>query len=138
MPQRDMYHNAVRRALVDDGWTITHDPYFIAFGERRGFVDLGAERTIAAQRAGRTIAVEIKSFAGPSPVSDLAEAIGQFLLYRSWLARTDPDRTLYLAIDAVVAGGLFADQAGQVLLEDYGIRLLVIEMAQRRISEWRE
>ncbi len=138
MPQRDMYHDAVRQALIDDGWTITHDPYFIAFGERRGFIDLGAEPAIAAQRADRTIAVEIKSFAGPSPVSDLADAIGQFLLYKSWLLRTDPDRTLYLAVDAEVADGLFADPAGQVLREDYGIRLLVIEMAQRRISTWRE
>ena len=44
MPQRDVYHEAVKQALIDDGWTITHDPYYITFGERRGFVDLGAER----------------------------------------------------------------------------------------------
>jgi len=51
MPQRDMYHDAVKQALINDGWTVTHDPYVITFGERRGFVDLAAERTLAAQRA---------------------------------------------------------------------------------------
>jgi hypothetical protein len=27
MPARDIYHNAVKAALIADGWTITHDPY---------------------------------------------------------------------------------------------------------------
>ena len=27
MPARDMYHNAVKAALINDGWTVTHDPY---------------------------------------------------------------------------------------------------------------
>jgi hypothetical protein len=67
MPQRDVYHDAVKHALLDDGWTVTHDPYYTAFGERRGFADLGAERTLAAERAGRRIAVEIKSFMARRP-----------------------------------------------------------------------
>jgi hypothetical protein len=138
MPQRDLYHNSVKHALIDDGWTITHDPYYIAFSERRGFVDLGAEQTFAAQRAERLIAVEVKSFVGPSPVSDLGEALGQYLLYKSWLARTDPERTLYLAIDTVVAVDVFGEPAAQVLVEDYAIRLLVVDVQQGRISEWRE
>src|SRR3954471_19827343 len=101
MPQRDRYHDVFKAALVADGWTVTHDPYYVTLGERRGFVDLGAERPIAAQLGDRRIAVEIKSFTGPSPVTDLEAALGQYLLYRSWMARVDPDRTLYLAIDSV-------------------------------------
>jgi hypothetical protein len=27
MPAKDVYHDAVRNALVKDGWTITADPY---------------------------------------------------------------------------------------------------------------
>ena len=43
MSARDKYHDAVKNALVQDGWTITHDPYGIAIGRRRGYIDLGAE-----------------------------------------------------------------------------------------------
>ena len=43
MAQRDSIHDAVKQALVKDGWDITDDPYVIAFGERFLFVDLGAE-----------------------------------------------------------------------------------------------
>lgn len=27
MPRKDVYHELVKQALIDDGWTITHDPY---------------------------------------------------------------------------------------------------------------
>lgn len=137
MPQRDIYHESVKRALVADGWTITHDPYTITFGARYGFIDLGAERTIAAERAGQKIAVEIKSFVGPSPVADLEAAIGQYLLYRSWLARTDPDRELYLAVDTAAAGDVFEDLSAKVVVDDYAIKLLVVEIEQGRIRTWR-
>lgn len=128
MPQRDMYHDAVKQALINDGWTVTRDPYVITLGERRGFIDLAAERTLAAQRAEHRIAVEIKSFIGPSPMSDLGEAVGQYLLYKSWLARTDLERTLYLAIDTVVAVDVFGDPSACWWL-----------MCKRqRISAWRD
>jgi XisH protein len=137
MPRRDLYHAAVRQALITDGWTITHDPYTLSFGARHGFVDLAAERAIAAERGGQKIAVEIKSFAGPSPVNDLGEAVGQYLLYRSWISRTDPDRELFLAVDPDTATVVFGDISAQVLLDDYAIKLLVVDTMQERIVAWR-
>ncbi len=44
MPARDLYHEAVKKALVRDGWTITHDPYRLTWAETDMYVDLGAER----------------------------------------------------------------------------------------------
>ena len=29
MPQKDSYHDSVRKALEKDGWTVTHDPFTI-------------------------------------------------------------------------------------------------------------
>jgi hypothetical protein len=46
------------------------------------FIDLGAERLIAAEQAGRKIAVEVKSFLAPSRISEFYVALGQFLTYR--------------------------------------------------------
>jgi hypothetical protein len=84
-PARDLYHDAVRTALIKDGWTITHDPYTITFGRRRVFVDLGAERMLAAERGDEKIAVEVKSFLGPSELRDIEHALGQFILYQALL-----------------------------------------------------
>jgi hypothetical protein len=57
---KDMIHNAVKHALIKDGWTITDDPLALTYEELRTFVDLGAERLIGATRNDEKIAVEIK------------------------------------------------------------------------------
>ena len=59
MPARDLYHDAVKNALVKDGWTITHDPFIVEIEGDRLYIDLGAERVIAAEKGTRKIAVEI-------------------------------------------------------------------------------
>lgn len=40
MPARDRYHALVVRALVAEGWTITHDPLALSYGGRDLYVDL--------------------------------------------------------------------------------------------------
>jgi hypothetical protein len=135
MPQRDTNHVAVRAALEHDGWIITNDPFYLPFGNRRGFVDLAAA-PIAARQQDRTIAVEVKSFIGESVMADLAEAVGQYLIYKSWLKRLDPDRVLYLAIDEETVRDVFGDLSVQVLIEDYEIRLVVVATATERIVAW--
>ncbi len=62
MPARDFYHDVVKAALIADGWTITDDPLKLHVGKKDLFVDLGAERLLAADKGGRKIAVEVKSF----------------------------------------------------------------------------
>ncbi len=63
MPAKDIYHDTVKNALIKDGWTITDDPYRLSIGKRKMYVDLGAEKLIAAEKDSRKIAVEIKSLA---------------------------------------------------------------------------
>jgi hypothetical protein len=60
---RDLFHDAVRNALVKDGWIITEDPLFLKIGGVEIYIDLGAEKLIAAERNNEKIAVEIKSLA---------------------------------------------------------------------------
>ncbi len=48
MPNRDRYHDVVRRALEKDGWLITADPLRLRWGKRDMYVDLGAEKIILA------------------------------------------------------------------------------------------
>ena len=72
---RDKYHNEVRDALEKEGWIITHDPYKIMVGRRRGYIDLGAE-IIGAEKDNQLIAVEIKSFIGVSDLDQFEDALG--------------------------------------------------------------
>ena len=96
---RDLYHALVRQALERDGWRITHDPLALKYGEQTNlYVDLGADSPLAAEKEGHQIAVEIKSFLSPSPMSELEKALGQFSFYRFLIARQYPGRILYLAL----------------------------------------
>ncbi len=76
MATTDIIHDAVKNALIKDGWTITHDPYMLRYKEVALFADLGVERAIAAELAGIKIVVEIKSFIGRSPMQDMKMALG--------------------------------------------------------------
>jgi len=137
MPARDLYHDTVVRALVADGWTITNDPLRIGYGGQNFFVDLGAAReAIAAEKAGRKIAVEIKSFLSRSVVRDLEAAVGQYNLYRDILMETDPERALYLAVTAEIYDKLFAEKYGQFVIKRQQLKLVVFDSQQERIVEW--
>jgi len=48
MPAKDKIHNAVKNALIKEGWTITADPYTIQYEGLILFADMSAERPITA------------------------------------------------------------------------------------------
>lgn len=137
MPARDLYHDAVVQALIKDGWEITHDPLLLSYGGKNLFVDLGAERVaIAARRGEQKIAVEIKSFLSPSVMRDLQEAVGQYEVYQSILAETEPERELYLAVPQRVYESVFTEKLGQLLLNRLQLQLIVFDDKQARIIQW--
>ncbi len=76
VPAKDIYHDSVKNALIKDEWTITHDPLTLKVGRRDLFIDLGAEKFLAAEKQGRKIAVEVKSFISASEVEDLSQCSG--------------------------------------------------------------
>jgi hypothetical protein len=137
MPARDIYHGTVKTALVKDGWVITDDPLSLRIGTRNTSIDLGAEKLIAAERGAEKIAVEIKSFIGPSPITDLEKAWGQFFLYARALKKRDPTRRLYLAIGRNIYETLFQEEAGELLLEEPGFCLLVFNEITEEILQWK-
>ena len=136
MPRKDIYHQIVVDALIADGWTITADPLLLAYGGRDLYVDLGAEHTIGAEKGGRKIGVEIKSFVGASDVHELEVALGQYALYRDILSEVEPDRLLYLAIPIRIEEGIFSDPLGQLVVRKQQLRLIIFDEAQPRIMKW--
>jgi Rad3-related DNA helicase len=137
MPARDIYHNNAKNALIKDGWTITHDPYHLKLTRGKNlFIDLGAERLIAAEKGLEKIAIEVKSFRSQSEMKDLEDAVGQFVLYEHLLTRYDPSRKLYLAVPDEVRQSVFEEEAGTVLIEDAVIRLFTFNPTQEVIVKW--
>jgi hypothetical protein len=137
MPARDIYHAAVITALIAEGWRITDDPFYVAYGGRELYIDIGAEKiTIAAEKDNEKIAVEIKSFLSLSPVSDLQEAVGQYEIYRTVLKEVEPNRQLYLAVPKRVYEGIFSERFGQLIITNIGINLIVFDEQLERIIKW--
>lgn len=138
MPALDQFHFPVRNALIKDGWTITDDPLQLIIGKRTLAVDLGAERTLlGAVRDKKLIAVEIKTFGGPSPVADLQQAIGQFLMYKSILSEAEPNRKLYLAVSEEVRDSILQEELGQLMLREHIRQLFYFSVEREEIIEWR-
>jgi hypothetical protein len=136
MPAKDLYHDTVKTALIKDGWTITDDPLSLQVGERDLFVDLGAEKLLIADRGSQKIAVEVKSFISPSPVRDLENALGQYILYEDIIAQEYPERILYLAIREEVYLTFFSEPIVQISLKSRRIKLLIFDEIQEIITQW--
>lgn len=113
MPNRDRYHDVVRRALEKDGWAITDDPLRMRWGKKDMYVDLAAEKLLVAAKGEQQIAVEIKTFGGPSSIADAQKSLGQYFIYISVIKRVEPQRKLYLAIHEEVYDEFFTEPLGE-------------------------
>ncbi|MBC7796385.1 MAG: XisH family protein [Pyrinomonadaceae bacterium] len=137
MPAKDKFHDAVKNALTKDGWTITHDPFPMKLGKRDLFVDLGAKKLIAAEKGERKIAVEVKTFAGKSVITEAEKALGQYQIYKVAMEKKESDRVLFLAVSEDVFAEVFSDELGQVLLETFGLKVLTFDEKAEEIIEWK-
>ncbi len=136
MSARDVFHQAVKNALTKEKWNVTDDPLVIQFGGVDLRIDLGAERLVAAEKDGERIAVEIKSFLGPSVISDFHGALGQFLNYRLALEAQESDRRLYLAIPEETFQTFFHLPFAQLAVQRYQLMLIVYNVVREEIIQW--
>lgn len=136
MSAKDAFHYVVKTALQKDGWLITHDPYPLQAGTFDLAIDLGAEKVIAAQKKGLEIAVEIKSFLGPSKISEFYGALGQFITYRAALRNQEPERILYLAVSSDIYDRLFATVFIHQLVEQNQLYLVIYNIDREVIERW--
>ncbi len=136
MSAKDVFHEAVKQALQKEQWTITNDPLRFKFGNVNFQIDLGAERLVAAERAGEKIAIEIKSFLNPSAITDFYAALGQFLSYRLALESMEPERSLYLAVPVDVYQTFFQFEFTQSAVQRYQVLIIVYNPANEVIVQW--
>ncbi|MEO6036787.1 MAG: XisH family protein, partial [Saprospiraceae bacterium] len=136
MAKHDLYHDLVKRALVNEGWIITHDPYLIKVEDVRYEIDLGAEILLAAEREGRKIAVEVKSFIEQSTVHAFHLAIGQYIDYLVAMEETEPERELYLAVPETVYDWFFTKAIIQKTLRRINVQIIIYSIENENIAKW--
>ncbi len=129
MSRKDTYHELVKSALIKEGWIITHDPYFLESDPKLS-IDLGAKRTIAAEKDCDKIAVEVKSFITQSQVTELEKAVGQYGIYQELLKTQEPDRELYLAVPIDAFENIFSRQVGKVAIRKFALKLIVFYLTE--------
>lgn len=136
MPAKDMIHEAVKNALIKDGWTITADPYDLSYAEVSLAVDLAAEKLIEATRNNQKILVEVKSFVGRSFAKSFQEALGQYQMYAGILDTLHVPDVLYLAISDITYRRFFQQRVYEMLVEKFQIHLVVIDIENEEVVSW--
>jgi hypothetical protein len=136
MSKKDIFHESVRRGLEKEQWHISSDPLELRWEEVSVKIDLAAERLIAAERGEEKIAVEIKSFISPSPISDFHTALGQFLTYRIMLEAKEPDRELYLAVPVEIYTTFFQSQFAKVATTQHKLKIIVYNPTAEELVKW--
>ncbi len=137
---KDYFHNIVRRALEEDGWLITHDPYIIRTDllNEPLVADLGAEKALAAAKGESKILVEVKSFLRESVIYEFHAAIGQILSYQVNMEIQEPDRLLFLAIPKFAWDKMEQQPFYDVILERERINYLIFDPEEEKIVLWKK
>lgn len=136
MPARDAIHDALITALIKDGWTITHDPYFVKVGSKKGFVDLAANKIIAATKENRKIAVEGKGFTGPSELTEFERALGQYNLYVLAIKEKEPERILFLAMPDDFYRDFMEEPFFLKVIQLYSLKIIIFNVLEEKITSW--
>lgn len=137
MPQIDIIHMAVRRALEKQGWRIVTEHLYLEEGGYYVYIDLEVARDVP-DGTGRveSVIVEVKSFIRSSFINDFQEALGQYLVYQDQLDVRDDPRLLYLALPLEVHRAHFVQPRIERMVQRYHMHLLVVDTYQEEVHQW--
>ena len=136
MPAKDIYHEAVKNALIKDGWTITADPYPLEYEDVELYPDLAVEKFISEEQKQRKIIIEIKSFISSSLMKDFELALGQYILYRDLIQLAqDEYQEIYLAIKDEIYDTFFQRKSIKAVVKLNQVALLVINTDKEEIVQ---
>ncbi|MGI0479420.1 XisH family protein [Geminocystis sp. CENA526] len=136
MSAKDICHEAIKNALLKDGWRIIADPYTIKFQEVQLFADLLADKTLEIEKNGQKIVVEVKSFISRSVMREFETALGQYIIYRIFLKKILPDSKIYLALSKNIYKSFFLKKAISLIIEETNLSLIVVDLNKEEIIKW--
>jgi hypothetical protein len=132
MPKLDKCHPKVVQALQKDGWTVNPKPKRRTTPNSDMIIHIDLE---AWKANTQRIFVEVKCFPKKNKTQELHIALGQYILYRGFLAEQGETTPLYLAVPEPV----YADQFNAIIRQtilDNAIKVVVIDLAQEVIVQW--
>lgn len=133
----DTIHDAVKKALGKDGWTIIKEHLHLEYEELDIFVDLMAERaSFVAEKDNQQILVEVKTFGDRSFMRALQQALGQYQIYVDFMEFTGLGYELYLAVSSAVYETFLRGTAAQRIIQRHRIKLLVVDIGREEVVEW--
>ena len=137
---KDIYHNLVKKALEQEGWSVTHDPYYltVGIGRRQVAADFGAEKFIIAEKNTEKILVEIKSFITSSNINELHHSVGQYDFYALLLEEQEPERIPYLAMPQDAYEDLIREPIVQTFLDRHRVKLIIFDIQNPIIHAWKK
>ena len=137
MPAKDIYHEAVKNALIKDGWTITAEPYPLEYEDVELYPDLAVEKFISETEKKCKIIIEIKSFISLSLIKDFELALGQYILYRNLIQLAqDEYQEIYLAIKDEIYDTFFQRKSIKAVVKLNQVALLVVNTEKEEIIKW--
>jgi XisH protein len=140
MAAKDKFHKDIKAALINDGWTVTHDPYEIkdkALISKNLEIDLAAEKILAAEKDKQKIAVEVKSLVSDSIIYEFHSILGQYLNYQVALDTVEPDRILYIAIPEQGYKRLLKEGITKLSIERFAIKIIIFDIDNQSIIQWK-
>lgn len=139
MPKKDTFHETIKTALRKEGWNITNDPLFVPTeGGVNFFIDLGLEYIIGAEKEGRKIAVEIKSFDETTPVYSFYEILGQFLIYEMALEEQIKPWELFIALSDLGFKKLDEAPIFNRAIEKFRLKFVIFNPVSQTVTEWKK
>jgi hypothetical protein len=136
MCARNIYHDAVKSALIKDNWAIAAAPYLIQCEDIDLSADIADARLIAAEREGQKIVVNIECFVGRSLMTDFHLAVGRYKLYQMLVEKTAREYELYLAIDDITYDNFCQREGIDFLVRSSLIKIFVVNVDEEEIVQW--
>lgn len=135
---RDLIHEAIKQALINDGWIILKDPYRIELVDDAKFyqVDLAADKHLDAKKGNREILVEIKTLSGTSILHQFHGILGQYLLYRDAMREQKIHKDLYLAVSSNGLDKLNEIKFIRRRIAQYDIKIICVSLQTEKILQW--
>jgi hypothetical protein len=136
MPNKDLHHDIVVRSLVKAGWQILDEHHYLLVGttsmnQRRLYIDIRVQHT--AQPI--VILIEVKSL-DKSPVHELMEMIGQYIVYRAALDLLHDNTPLYVAITEESYNDIVVHPLGQKSMQKLSIPMMTYNTRKEEITRW--
>ena len=134
MPRKDSHHDIVVRALKKAGWEIVKEHKFYAINEgddiRRIYIDVHAKHEVH-----QMMLFEIKQLE-VSPVHELMELVGQFIVYRAVLEYLGDPTKLYVIISDYAYKDIILHPLGQKVMEKVPIPFVIYDETTEELLQW--